>query len=279
MVPLDSSINSYISFNNHLSYFKKKKRVARDRRIKTKNKNNGCSSPLFFYTKYDLINLMNKMIKNIKGVFFDLDGTLVNTEQIQGLGLKKTFDFYNLDIPISEYYRFIGRGMTQIEKELKENFNLNIKDGELRNKRREIVMELFKETKLPLMPYAIESLEYFSRNYPLGICSTGEEEEVLLKLKNNNLDKYFDFIVTASDVKLGKPAPDIYLKAVEKINLRSDECITFEDTFSGLLAAKAAKIHCFSVPSGYEEHKDFSIADQKLESLKEGVELFKKYVD
>lgn len=222
---------------------------------------------------------MNEIIKNIKGVFFDLDGTLVNTEQVQSIGLKKTFDFYNLDIPICEYYKFIGKGMTQIESEVKKDFNLDIQDGEMREKRKEIIMDLFKEKKLPLMPYALESLEYFSKRYPLGICSTGEKEEVLLKLKVNKLDKYFDFIVTASDVKFGKPAPDIYLKAVEKIKFKNFECLTFEDTFSGLLSAKTAKIHCFSIPNEYEKHKDFSIADQKLESLKQGVELFKNYVN
>ncbi|NMB47812.1 HAD family phosphatase, partial [Patescibacteria group bacterium] len=120
-----------------------------------------------------------KQLKKIKGILFDLDGTLVSNDGIQEESILKTFDFFNINIPLKEFSeRFTGKGLPQIEKELIKEFNLDIKEGDIREKRKEIVVKLLSEKKSKCTYYAKEIIEFLNSKYPLAICSAGEKEEV-----------------------------------------------------------------------------------------------------
>lgn len=223
---------------------------------------------------------IEQKIKNIKGILFDLDGTLLQTEEVQKEGFKQTLSFYNINYNDLDYSQFIGRGMKEIEEWFIKEFNLKIKEGDMRNKRREVIKKMFETEKLPYMPYAIETLEFLSKKFPLGICSAGEKDEVFLKLKTNNLLKYFNFFLSAEDVDNSKPNPDVYIKGIDTLKLKPEECLCFEDTFSGATAAKKSGAMCFIIPNKYEKDiKDFSFTDGVLNSLEEAVNIIKKYVN
>jgi len=223
---------------------------------------------------------LREKIKNIKGILFDLDGTLLETEDIQKKGFEQTLAFYNINLNNFNYSKIIGRGMTEIEKIIITKYNLDINEGELKEKRKEIILNLFTQEKIPYTHFAIEALKYLSKKFPMGICSAGEKEEIYLKLKTNNLLKYFNFYISSEDVEKSKPNPDIYLKGIKTIGLKPKECLSFEDTFAGATAAKKAGTICFITPNKYEkEIKDFSFTDKTLESLEEGINIIKKYVN
>ena len=74
-------------------------------------------------------------------------------------------------------------------------------------------------------------------------------------------DFEFDVIVTGSDVKNVKPAPDLYLLAAKKLNVATGECIALEDSETGPASAKSAGIFCIAVPSQYAQNQNFSKAD------------------
>jgi len=133
--------------------------------------------------------------------------------------------------------------------------------------------------KVPTRPFAIEMLTYLSNKYPLVICTAGEKEEVYAKLRNNNLEKFFKEIVTASDVTHSKPHPETYIKGAQKISLSPEDCLALEDTYAGALSAKNAGTTCFVVPNRYEKDKrDFSFTDKILESLRDVIDIF-EHVD
>ena len=215
-------------------------------------------------------------LKNVKAVLFDLDGTLVSDDDLQIKAISKTIDFFNIDIPLCEYpKRFIGKSLSQIEENIIKEFNLKIEKGAIREKRKEIIVDLLSKEKTCLTYYAKDLIKFLSKKYPLAICSAGEKKEILLKLKNNNLLKYFKKIISVEDVEKSKPYPDIYIKGAKELGFDPKECLAFEDSVSGMKAAKRAGVICFVIPNKKEKREDFLPADRILESLEEAYHILK----
>ncbi|MDD5752914.1 MAG: HAD family phosphatase [Candidatus Pacebacteria bacterium] len=215
---------------------------------------------------------MNK--ENIKGIIFDLDGVLLETEYYQWQGWVIPLRELGIELTKEKYYDYAGKNGKQIEKELIRDFNLNLNEGELLSKKEPLLIKWFEEKKLNYMPFAKEAVEFFSSNFKTAICSGGPKDEIILKLKNAELIEYFPIIVAGSDVEKSKPAPDIYLKAQELIGLSKEECLAIEDTQYGLEAAKGAGLNCVSIPNEYSLKQDFSKADMICNSLKDLIEYF-----
>lgn len=211
---------------------------------------------------------------NIKGIIFDLDGVLLETEYYQWLGWVIPLKEFGIELTKEKYLDYAGKNGKQIDKELIQDFNLNIEEGTLLSKKEPLLIKWFSEEKLSYMPYVKEALDFFNNKFKLALCSGGPREEVIIKLKNANLIQYFPIIVAGSDVEKSKPAPDIYLKAQELVGLSKEECLAVEDTQYGLQAAKDAGLNCVSIPNEYSFKQDFSRADMVCKSLQELIEYF-----
>ena len=215
------------------------------------------------------------MDKNkIKGIIFDLDGVLLETEYYQWQGWVIPLRDFGIELTKEKYFNYAGKNGKQIDEELIKDFNLNLNKGELLLKKEPLLIKWFEEKKLNYMFYAKEAVEFFSSNFKIALCSGGPREEIILKLEKAELIHYFPIIVAGSDVEKSKPAPDIYLKAQELIGLPKEECLAIEDTQYGLQAAKDAGLNCVSIPNEYSLKQDFSRADMVCKSLKELVEYF-----
>ena len=215
---------------------------------------------------------------NIKGIIFDLDGILFDSEYYQWQGWVEPLREYGIELTKEMYFSYAGKSGKQIDQELIKDFNLGVEDGTLLNKKKVLIEKWFNEKTMPIMPYAKEAVEYFSSNpsFKVALCSGGDREEVVTKLEKNDFLKYFPVITAGDDVLRSKPWPDIYLLAVEKLELEPSQCLAFEDTQYGLQAAKDAGVYCFAIPNEYSLNQDFSRADKVLSSLKEAVDFFKK---
>jgi HAD superfamily hydrolase (TIGR01509 family) len=214
--------------------------------------------------------------KDIKGIIFDLDGVLFDSEYYQWQGWVEPLRKYGIELTKEMYFNYAGKSGKQIDEELIKDFNLNISVGTLWEAKKKLIEKWFNEKAMPLMPFAREAVEYFINNpqFKIALCSGGDREEIITKLEKNDFVKYFSVIVAGSDVKQSKPWPDIYLLAVEKLGLKPEECLTFEDTQYGLQSAKSAGVNCFVIPNEYSVKQDFSKADKVVSSLKEAIEFF-----
>jgi len=218
---------------------------------------------------------MNK--EDIKGIIFDLDGVLFNSEYYQWQGWVEPLRKYGIELTQEMYFKYAGKSWKPIEQEMIKDFNLNLKEGDLWAEKKALLEKWFNEKAMPLMPFSREVVEYFSNNpkYKLALCSGGDDDEIITKLEKNNFVKYFPIIVAGSDVERSKPSPDIYLLAVERLGLKPEECLAFEDTQYGLQSAKDAGTYCFVIPNEYSEKQDFSRADKIFPSLKEAVDFLR----
>ncbi len=146
--------------------------------------------------------------------------------------------------------------------------------AQLHKQKTNIFMDLIRTGKLPLRP-GIQRIvdEAIAARVTLAVCSTSNERAVQAVVDVMlGAEISAKITVFAGDVVAAKkPAPDIYNLAASKLNLNPANCVVIEDSNNGLRAAKAAGMHCIVTKSTYTLDEDFSLADQVVNHLDEGV--------
>ncbi len=204
----------------------------------------------------------------IKGFIFDLDGVITDTAELHYAAWKKLSDEmgWQFDRDLNEKLRGISR-MDSI-KVIMDHNGVSLDDAtilELATKKNDIYVEsLDSMTQEDYLPGARELLTHLrSEGFSVALGSASKNaSKVLKQLKATH---FFDVIGDGNSVSESKPAPDIFLYASEKLGLRPENCIVFEDAEKGIDAAKAGKFH--SVGIGPEERVGH--ADIRFNTMKE----------
>ena len=132
-------------------------------------------------------------------------------------------------------------------------------------------VELYIREKGEPMPGVAEVLEFFHKEgFKIGLSTNSPSRLIPVVLGKLAISNYFDAVSSAEQVGQGKPQPNVYLSTVMKLQVRPSACIAFEDSVSGIMAAKAAGLKTVVVPEAAEfDHRKYEIADLKLKSLSE----------
>jgi len=207
----------------------------------------------------------------LRAVLFDLDGVLADSEpwwtQIDATLLAEYGATYH-----GEYHQDVVGVSYRIACEFyKKAFELSVSVEEMMERRGEIAAEFFAD-RVGLFPNAKEVLQDLrQQNLQLGLGTSSVSSSVRPFLDRHRLTELFDVIVTGDEVDHGKPAPDIYLRAAQKLSIAADDCLVVEDAFSGIAAAKAAKMRVAAIPDPrfVDPAKYEKQADYVLSSLKE----------
>ncbi|MFA6215813.1 MAG: HAD family phosphatase, partial [Patescibacteria group bacterium] len=206
----------------------------------------------------------------IKGIIYDLDDLMVNSIGLHEQAwdtLLKSYNHEISDIPASFRSKFVGMRIIDIIKEIMTYLQLDADLQTIYQKRGKIFIKLVEE-KLEMLPGLIESLNLFKNNgLKIALASSGTKEYINLVLEKFSLQKYFDIIITGDDVKLGKPDPETYLVACQKLNLTPNQCLVLEDATNGIKAAKTAGCKCLAIKNPYTPPQDLTNADAVLNSL------------
>lgn len=209
-----------------------------------------------------------------KGIVFDCDGVLADTEWFQWQGWVEVLKKFHKDTLLTKqaYLQYAGKRADIIASELVHDFSLDGEPAQLVEEKESLLMQWFSEKTLPKMPYAQEAVNFFiKKNLPLA-CGTGAPRpEALLKLEKIGMTTQFPIVVSGSDVPRGKPHPDIYLESCRQLHLPPEDCLAFEDTSFGVASAKAAGMRCYAIPNEYSRAQDFSLADAVFDSLNEAI--------
>ena len=214
-----------------------------------------------------------------KAVVFDLDGVLLDTEPLQYQAWVNTMKRRGMSLSEKEYEGLTGKNVKDIVGILAPKHGIKDRDAFIEERKAEI-SRLVTQEKLEKLPFADDAVAYFkSAGFKVAIAtSTLGDSEMAAKVGKTGLDKVFGIIVTENDVApgRGKPHPDIYLKAAEKLKLKPEDCIAIEDTPAGAQAAKASGMTCFAVPNKYTRGKKFAGADKVFGSLSEVMDYVKR---
>lgn len=185
----------------------------------------------------------------IKGVISDMDGVILDTEKLYVRFWCEAANFYGY--PMERSHALSIRSMARplaIER-LKSYFGEDFDYYAVHSKRIELMDKYIEENGIEAKPGAELLLAYLKENgYRVALATATGYERTKEYLERLGLFKYFDEIVCASMVECGKPAPDIYLYAAEKLGLRPQECIALEDSQNGIKSASSAGCKTVMVP-------------------------------
>ena len=228
---------------------------------------------------------MEDVTKNhrYEAVIFDVDGLIVDTEEIYCRTFNETLHEYNVSLTRRDYTICVGHPVAQNCRYAVEQYGLDASPEAICD----AWMGRFEEAisdpdRVPLMPGFLEILGHVRRQgYRLGIASSTERARMETTLRNGllsrlsdvaSLDEIFAVVLSGSDVEQIKPAPDIYLLAAERLGIPPERCVVFEDSEAGVRAAKGAGMTVIAVPNFFTEHQDHTDADVVLADLGEVVE-------
>ena len=175
-----------------------------------------------------------------KGAIFDMDGTLVDTEKFFRDAWLETADKFNVERK-SELAAAMSGSQKAKMPEILRKFYPTV-DAEKYISTVYAQVEARREKNIELKSGVVEILEYFqAKKIPMAVASSSPAEIIEKNLTRTGIKKYFDVLIGGDEVENGKPAPDIFLKAAEKIGVEPENCYIFEDSFNGIRAAVAAK--------------------------------------
>ena len=206
----------------------------------------------------------------IDGVIFDLDGVLLDSEQLWNEA--KEALVHAAGGRWREEAPRAMMGMSSVEWAAYLRDELGV-DCDLDAISRSVVarMEERYRAKLPLLPGAVEAVTALHARWPLGLASSSNREIIDLALELAGIADLFSATVSSEEVARGKPAPDVYLESAGRLGLRPGRCIAVEDSSNGLRAAAAAGMTVVAVPNAHypPEHDALALAAVTLTTLHE----------
>ncbi len=186
---------------------------------------------------------------NIKAVLFDMDGTLIDTERYYRIFWPKAMAEFGYHMTDEQVLSMRSLGRPFAPARLRSWFGEELDYYAIRARRTEMMEECLDREGVRLKPGAVEILEELKRRGIIAAVATATPLERTEKYLNaTGIRPYFSHIISATQVKEGKPSPDIYLYACEQLGLTPGECLAVEDAPNGILAAYRAGLSVVMVP-------------------------------
>lgn len=211
---------------------------------------------------------MGNKTQMIKAILFDFDGTLVNTMEDNYLCWKEAFNEEGIQIKREDYFPLEGASLKDVVITISDKYNLKNPLIEKLIKRKE---DLFKKTyKFSLYPGVIELINILKEKEIItAIVSAAYRDRMFSTTPHDFLEK-FDLIITSDQFKKFKPNPDPYLKAMERLSLKHDECIIVENSPFGIMSAKTSGAYCIAIASTMDKSflKEADEIVERFEDLK-----------
>lgn len=197
------------------------------------------------------------MLTGKKAVIFDMDGSLVDSmwiwPEVDNIYMNK----YHLTPPATFHRDIEGMSYTETAQYFVDTFAaLDRTVEQVMQEWRDMTIGLYSTKVLP-KPGAVRFLnEMKKKGIRLGIATSNDREIADAALYSQNLILYFDSVRTACEVSAGKPAPDVYLKVAEDLQVHPSECLVFEDVPNGILAGKNAGMQVCAVDDEFSRNLD-----------------------
>jgi HAD superfamily hydrolase (TIGR01509 family) len=206
----------------------------------------------------------------IDAVVFDLDGLLIETEEIwdevrEALARERGGRWTE-----SAQRDMMGMSSTEWSRYMHEAVGLAEAPEEINDLVVERMAERYR-SRLPLLPGAVEAVERIAARWPLGVASSSNRGLIDLVLELSGLAPKFQATVSSEEVARGKPAPDVYIEAARRLGVDPTRAAAVEDSDSGIRSASAAGMRVVAIPNRTFPPGDESLglADVVLDSLAE----------
>lgn len=206
----------------------------------------------------------------LKAVIFDMDGVIIDSEPMHAranvLALKK----FNVDVPLSYCYEFIGSTTYYMCQKMIEDFHLDASPEALLLANNEMKEYLLNTEGHTVVPYIIDLIkDLHLHGIRMIIASSSPASAIEEVMQSMQIEQFFEGYISGMQIENPKPAPDIFLAAVKQLGLKKDECIIIEDSKNGVNAAFAADITCIGFVNPNSGNQDLSKAAILVEGFDE----------
>ncbi len=208
-------------------------------------------------------------------VIFDIDGLLVDSEPLWNEAATEVFLQYGFNLSEEQYKTTTGLRTKEFVQWWFSYYNIG--PEEYARAEKNIVQKVlnkieFKGKIMPGVPYIFDF--FAKKSFKIGLATSSPPALIDLVVEMTAIRKYLNATSSAEDLKYGKPHPQVYLNCAEILKSNPVQCICFEDSFNGLIAAKAARMKCVIVPHASQAKEEkWGAADLKMSSLQNFGEL------
>lgn len=190
----------------------------------------------------------------IKGVIFDLDGVIIDSEPLHEQCEREILKQFGAILTPDIFAEVKGLRDQEAFHYYTRRFNLKEKPEVLMQKKMQLYMKLLKKNMRPC-PGFKDFAKQCKQKFKIGLATSSSKENVAFIIKELEIKHLFDAIVTGEEVNLPKPYPDPYLKMAEKLHLKANQCLVIEDSIHGITAAKTAGAKCIAVSTTFPKKK------------------------
>lgn len=188
-------------------------------------------------------------MKKREAIIFDMDGTMFDTEPISCRCWQEAAAPYGYTVEQSLFEKMLGRDHLRIRTLCLEAFGRDFPYEEICEKKVRLQLAYYQQHTVPVKPGLLKMLQYAQKEgMPCAVASSSPRQLIEYLLQKNELAEYFAAVQSGEEVQHGKPAPDVFLLACEKLAVTPSRALVLEDSETGVLAAHAAGIPVIWIP-------------------------------
>lgn len=211
---------------------------------------NPCLYSLTLYGYNPRVNRVNLPERKYAAYIFDLDGTLADSMPLHykawRTALAEAGAPHEAFLP-NEFYACGGKSATDVVAYINNEYGLQMPEKPVAERKREIYLSLLQNEGTRPIREVVDFARSLEGEYPIAIATGSALPGAIRTLKSAGIEDLFSIIVTPEDVERGKPFPDMFLLAAERLGVDPSQCVVFEDAQPGVAAAKAAGMDCIVV--------------------------------
>lgn len=216
------------------------------------------------------------MVQDLKCVIFDMDGVIIDSEELHKKAYYQVFESLELDVSEELYTSFTGSSTLNAFQKLVQHFNLSENPEELVLLKRERYVDFFENDPNLKLINGVENLitYFFNKGYTLILASSSAMVNINRVFNRFNLQSYFKAKISGAELKASKPHPEIFKKAVHLGGYKEGECIVIEDSDNGIQAANDAGVFVVGYKNPLVTNQTLKNADMVISDYNELIEIF-----
>lgn len=215
---------------------------------------------------------LDEMTDGIKGIIFDLDGTLIDSMSIWGRIDEEYTKSLGYDMPEDLRDDIEGMRFPEVAEYFKRRFLIKKSTDEIMQEWTDMAFSKY-EHEVEMKPGARVFLQNAKRDgYKLGIATSNSQKLLDAVLKAQKIEHLFDAVCTGDMTKNSKPAPDVYLHVAQELGLLPSQCLVFEDIPQGIMSGKNAGMRVCAVEDDFSKEcklKKIELADFFIDTFED----------